>query len=250
MKKRGQVTIFIIIAIFLIAGITIYFTFRNSSDIVNIPLSIQPAYSQFISCFEETSKESVNYISKHGGYYNAPIETSIVYFSDDIPYYYLDSQAHIPSLEKIQNELEAYIEANLDLCFNKESLKEQGFEIGLRDYSISSNIKENEIKFNMLNILSISKNDETSEIKDIKINIDKNLLNLYYSSEEIIKTYSKKPGAICLSCLEDISENNNVFIEAIPNQDLSIFENDVIWFFIQDQDEVDEEFKWIFVVEQ
>ena len=50
---------------------------------------------------------------------------------------------------------------------------------------------------------------------------------------EVIESYSQKPGFVCLTCLEKITENNDVFIETIPISD-EFYGEGVIWFFITD----------------
>ena len=49
-QRRGQVTVFIIIAVLILAGVMAYFLLRGSLGAVQIPASIQPAYTSFLSC--------------------------------------------------------------------------------------------------------------------------------------------------------------------------------------------------------
>jgi hypothetical protein len=48
MKKRGQVTAFAIVALVLIAGVILYFIFRDSFSDSSIPSKLEPVYSSFL----------------------------------------------------------------------------------------------------------------------------------------------------------------------------------------------------------
>ena len=248
--KRGQITIFIIIAVVVIALTAIIFLSRDSFKIGGIPESIDPVYNEFQSCFEATSNEGVHYIASHGGYYDVPFETSIVYFTEDIPYYFLESKNYTPTIEIIEEELAKYISENLNSCFDLESYKTRGFEIENENYSILAKINEDNIEIKMLNKITVIKGEDKSRF-NTKTNLDYNIKNLHEASVEIIKSYIENPGTICLTCLEEISEKNSVKILAVPHEDPSIYEDDIIWFLINDKEDTSEKkLNWIFIVEQ
>jgi len=47
-KKRGQVTIFILIAIVIIGGAVVFYSYRDSIIGEKIPVSIEPVYNNFL----------------------------------------------------------------------------------------------------------------------------------------------------------------------------------------------------------
>ena len=103
--KKGQVTIFIIIAIVLI-GVIAGGTFLVSQNKKAASLeyfassSIKPTLnsinSRIIDCSEETSKQALDRIGLQGGYYNKP-QVSEDLDSSFIPYYYYEGQYLIPT---------------------------------------------------------------------------------------------------------------------------------------------------------
>ena len=251
MNKRGQLTIFIIIVILIVAVIVIFFMFRDNLKIGGVPHNIEPFYINLISCLENTANEGVYFIAAHGGYYNVPFSSSIIYFTDDIPYYYLENNNLVPEIEDVEKELGDYISENLEDCVDLEFYKNQGFEINIREYSILTNINEGEIDIKMLNSITIDKGDEVDILKNIEINIKKDLSNLYYASVEIVDSYSQKPGFVCLTCLDEIASEYDVNIESVPVNDVSVFNNDIIWYFITNKyDNSYDKLKWVFVVEK
>jgi len=243
-NRRGQVTIFIIIAIILIAAVSLYFIFKDRISVEQIPTEIEPVYTQIISCLEETNKQGVEYLSMHGGYYEIPEAVSISYFTENIPYYYLNSKTYIPSVERVEGELENYIHNYLSNCLDFESFKEQGYGINEGDLLVSVNIKDNQIKTKLDYPLTITKGASTKRLREFKIESNLNINNLLEVSEEIVNYYSEKPGFVCLTCIEEISNNNEVKITSAP---FSSNDEESIFFLISD---IETELNWKFAVEQ
>jgi hypothetical protein len=74
---------------------------------------------------------------------------------------------------------------------------------------------------------------------------------LHAASVDLVDSYLEKPGAICLTCFDKISNKNEVYINTLPIKDVSIFENNIIWFYITNKDDISEnKLTWVFVVEQ
>jgi len=254
MGKKGQVTIFIIVAIMLIGTIIGFFFIKEpngSGQTQEIPKNFDSFYNNFLSCLEKTSNEGIYYIAKHGGYYNVPSESSIVYFTENVPYYYLGSINYVPSINIIEKELGKYISSNLEECLFLENFEDQGFDIETGKYSVLTKINDESVNVEILNIITISNKEDSIQLKGTKLNLNYNLKNLHTTSKEIIETYSENPGLICLTCLEEISQKNNVNITASPALDVIISENNIIWFFINNKEDVSEnKLTWTFVVEQ
>jgi len=247
MKKKGQVTIFIIIAIILIAAVTLYFVFKDKISVDDIPSEIEPVYTNLISCIEETTEEGVEYLALHGGYYETPKSISITYFTEEIPYYYLNSKTYVPSVEKIEEELENYIYNYLSNCLNFEDFEEQGYDVNEGDLLVSANIKEDEIKVKLDYPLTIRKGGSTKRLREFEIEMNSNIEKLLLISEEIVNSYSKKPGFVCVTCLEEISEaNDDLQITSAPFS-TTITEEEAIFFLITSHET---ELNWKFAVEQ
>jgi len=243
-NKKGQVTIFIIIAIILIAAVSLYFVLRDKISIQDIPSEIEPVYTNIISCLEETTEEGVEYLALHGGYYEVPKSLSIAYFADNIPYYYLNSRKYVPSIERVEGELENYIHNYLSNCLNFEDFEEQGYEIKEGDLLVSVNIKEDKIRTKLDYPLTLKKGESTKRLREFEIEIDSNVKKLLEVSEEVVDSYLEKPGFVCLTCIEEISNNNEVQITSAP---FSSYDEDSIFFLITSHET---ELNWKFAVEQ
>jgi hypothetical protein len=240
--KKGQVTIFIIVAILIVGlGVT-FFVFRDNLNIGKPSLEIAPINTKIISCLESTSEEGINYVSLRGGYYTIPNSLYFSYFTDEVPYYYINSKLNIPSIARIESELRNYVIENLKDCINISSFEEQGFDITEGNLSVSINVDEDSVEVKTNYPLAIKKGEDTSKLKEFNVDVISSLNRLYDASGEIANLYNKNPGFVCLNCLEDASIKYNVEARAT-----SLTDNNVIWFSVLDSET---ELNWRFVVEQ
>ena len=212
MEKKGQVTLFVILAIILIAAISLYFAFRNKNTSENIPPAVEPIYTSIVSCLETTSKDGAEYIGEQGGYYELPKAISIEYFTKDIPYYYLNSEENIPSLERIELELGNYIYYNLERCINFEYFEKQGYEILGNELLVSPIIRDKGVEINVNYPITITKGSSTERIENFEVFIDADIKKMIEVSKDIVDCYYKLPEFICLNCLEEISDRYSVKI--------------------------------------
>ena len=241
-NKKGQVTIFIIIAVLVVAIVAIFFIFRGKAGNESSSSEASPIYTKTISCLETTTQEGAKYIALKGGNYEIPEELSLVYFTDEVPYYYINSQKTMPSLRRVERELEKYITANLDSCVGFEGFEEQGFEIKKGDLTVNVGIKGKNIHVYANYPLSIKKGEDTSLLGEFHLDIASNIEEVYYACEDILNSYSLKPGFVCLTCLEDTSDKYDIIARATPLQG-----RNAIWFSVSDNEE---ELEWRFVVEE
>jgi len=241
MKKRGQVTIFIIVAIILVSIGILFFVFKDNLNVGENSLEIEPIQNQVQYCLDRTSEEGINYVALHGGYYNIPKEIKMSYITYEAPYYYINSVVNIPSIVRIENEIENYIIDNLKYCINYSLFEEQGFVINEGNLSASVYIREDKINVKITYPLSIKKGEATSRLSDFKVEIVSNINKLHIASGEIVNSYKENPGFVCLNCLEEVSNKYNVEAKATPLPD-----EKVIWFSILDSES---ELNWKFAVE-
>ena len=71
-----------------------------------------------------------------------------------------------------------------------------------------------------------------------------NVKKLIDVSKEIVDSYSEKPGFVCLTCIEEISNNEEVQINSAP---IEIDNKSAIFFLIKSPET---ELNWKFAVEQ
>src|SRR3989338_3827811 len=155
--KKGQVTIYIIIGIVILAVIVAVFAFRSQllastfnrqqQNLNLLPIEIRPVKENINSGVYETAKQGIILVGQQGGYYNIPkdeLPRSIINpFSnsleilrgDEVAYWYYTTsngieKITIPSKEDIEKEIQYYINDNLQDCLeNLTNFEDKGYEI-------------------------------------------------------------------------------------------------------------------------
>ena len=69
--KRGQMTIFIIVAIAIVAIIAGYFAIRSKFQVSNVPVELNPVFDYYQSCIEQEAKTAINLAGSQGGHVNS-----------------------------------------------------------------------------------------------------------------------------------------------------------------------------------
>jgi len=204
-NKKGQVTVFIIIAILIVAAIGIFFTFKDQLMGTAIPASIEPVYMQFLSCVEENLLVGIDVLESQGGYIFLPefergsryypFSSQLDFAGSAVPYWYYVSEngfekEQVPSLQEIENELEKFMVDQIHDC-DFDLYYDQGFMIDKEIPKAKVNIKNNEVEVKIDMAMKIERVDESSLIKSHKVSVDSHLGKLYADAKRIYNNEQK-----------------------------------------------------------
>lgn len=230
-RNRAQVTLFIILGFVIFIGFVFTIYIKNERNIVvnvkkvsETPFDIQPVKVFVENCIEDTAKNALILIGNQGGYY----ELKKPYFKDNnfnLSYYFFNNLDFSPSLADIEKEISKYIDKNLDFCINDfEEFKKQGFEIIRGDIiQTDTKIEENSVLFNVNFPITIKRGDHKQQIEKYSINIpDFHLKKIHSVSKEITNYQINNPNTVCLSCLYELAEKNNLIIDIIKYTNTSL----------------------------
>ncbi len=198
-KSKGQVTIFIIIAILIFAGVLAYFTLKSSETSVKIPANFEPIYDNFISCIEGDVIAGIRTLESQGGYIELPefepgsqympFSSQLNFLGNPIPYWYYVSgnnleREQVPTKENMADQLEEFVESGINDC-NFDFYYDSGFEISWGTPVAKSLIKDNEVEISLNMDLTISKGNETALVGDHKVRVNSELGALYDSAKTV-----------------------------------------------------------------
>ncbi|MBR9701369.1 hypothetical protein GOV13_00425 [Candidatus Pacearchaeota archaeon] len=197
--KRAQVTVFIIIAIVLVGGIIVYFTFRDSLGLEGIPANLEPVYTSFLSCLEGDTLVGIDILESQAGYITLPdfelgseympFSSQLNFLGNSIPYWYYVSgnnlqREQVPSKREMERQLGEFIDNEVRDCIF-EGFYEQGFEIVLETPATEIDIRDNDVRVNLNMDLSIKKGEDSVVVRNHKIDVRSDLGVLYDSAIEI-----------------------------------------------------------------
>lgn len=215
-KKRAQVTIFIIIAIILVAGISLFFLVKNNSPpaIENIRSNIQPAYLVIQSCLKETGENALYKLGENGGVI-WPLKT----LSSGETYYTSDDR--FSTLGELEGSISMYVNENMNACLEKYSLNLSGFKINNKNFTIQTQIKQGSILFGYSRgYILIERQETIYELKNFDVSFETDFLNIYNLSLELKERYFRNNGTD-LTYLSSLENNDiQIFFDEYPSYTL------------------------------
>src|SRR3989344_4585573 len=130
-SKRAQLTIFVIVAIIIVAGIAGYFVLKSGTFSTQIPQEFDPVYQAYLSCIKTDVEIGTKLLGTQGGYINlpnfeagstySPFSSQLAFFGFGIPYWYYISangiaKEQVPTLKEMENQLETYLNEKIIEC--------------------------------------------------------------------------------------------------------------------------------------
>jgi len=232
-NKRGQITIFIIIALALVSAISLFFIFRERifAPTEPLPPEAREIPKAIQECLEFNLVEGTILVGLQGGYTIPPdnaIETNFSYISYG---YYLGKNT-LPLKEAIEKEISFYLENAMLFCINLDQFP--GIEIELKNPKANTKISPNSVKAS-LNFPIVLTKENSSSIIDEKYSTEYKvrLYEFYNISQEIISKEIQNPELIEISYLTNLNYDvsilpyeGNTIVYTITNIKINETENE------------------------
>lgn len=203
-NRKGQITIFIIAAVLIVAIVILFFSFRGKIQRENPEITQIQNFVQ--ECLDETSESAVFDIAERGGYEDPSKVSSTIVFNT--PYYLQDNKNLMPSKEKIQDEISNYVEKNIDFCIDNFVLFPE-YNITKRGMVAKTKIEPKRVLVDADYPLIILKGDSKFRFKNFNSEVPVRFGIVYDAVAEFI-VQSKNYQGVCISCLVNISSENNL----------------------------------------
>ena len=249
---RAQVTIFIIIALVIIAGFAVFFLVRGYLINPGIPKELQPVYTYFESCIKENIKGAVNLAETQGGWIYMPefergndlfpSSSQMNFFGFPVPYWNYISisgarKEQMPGKSEIEEQISKYVIDSAGNCDFSQFLS-QGFDISFGSAVASTTVNgvSTDVDLNLPVIVSF--NNVTSTKSNYKISYTTKLGKFYdtaaaiYQKQksesflenyglDILRLYAPVDG-IELSCAPKVWNPNNIVSEVLEATEANI----------------------------
>ncbi|MEM0465781.1 MAG: hypothetical protein QXW97_03740 [Candidatus Pacearchaeota archaeon] len=214
-NKKSQITIFIIISIFIIViALVLFFIKFNNEKKGNIPNAIMPIQTFAEECIKETGEQALFNIGWSGGYISPPINSSTI---NGIPYYYDKGLYLIPSKERIENEISSYINDMLVYCYyNLQNLS--NYQIKQGYIETFTTIENDNVIIKVNSPLVITFKSKIYKLKNFNTKIPVRLGKIYEFAKNITLENSINEEKVCLSCINEKANDMNFYVE-ITNYD-------------------------------
>lgn len=190
-SKRSQLTVFIILALILVAGVTLVVVVING--IRNNYFFIGDPESYLQRCMEEAMNLAEKQLIEANGYLNKT-DNYIFYRGEKVYYLCKASEYYFPCvnqepmfLEHLRSEIEVPIKKQVDNCVSNliKDFEKRGYSVVQNNLSVEVDFFQNEISTILLGQMAISREDENMIIDRVSSRISSPLENFGKISQVI-----------------------------------------------------------------
>ncbi|MFH1850615.1 MAG: hypothetical protein ABH879_10650 [archaeon] len=214
MGKRGQITVFIIIAIVILFASALFFYLRGEMEAeplaATVPQELMPVKNYVEECLTEITKDAVNLAGQQGGHVYLDefdlvtplIEPSVADVvsldggSSNIPYWFhqqadgIDRTA-IPRIHKtfdddnsVEDQLGMYVEENIDSCLDFSSFSGMTIEPnGFPEAEVT--ITEADVRVHLMYPMAVTRPGSVSDVSEFRAGIPVRLGKILEFAREI-----------------------------------------------------------------
>jgi hypothetical protein len=191
MDKRGQVAIFVIVAIVIAAVIIVIFMYPRLSNIV-APSELNP--TQYLSdCIAPNVKSTIELLAKQGGDENP--EGFINYLGTKVKYlcyttgYYKTCVVQQPLLvTHFGEEISRILGTRLDQCARnlKAEYEKRGYTVSLESVKSSVTMAPGKVQINYVTPMKVTKDGETRTFDKFDVSVESQIYDLLSLATSIV----------------------------------------------------------------
>ncbi len=217
-NKRAQLTLFIVLAIVIVGSIGVYFAI--SSGVFDSSSSAAKKFPEVNSlveeCLEEVTLDGIYFNSLQGGYYNVSSEDTLTRGFFELPIYFDDGKK-LPEMSVLEDELNKYIEDNLNFCLLLNDLEARDYELSFGDnLDVKSNIKGTIVEIVLNQIVTVSREDESIQFKRFSKNVNFDYLSKYNALKDFLEVQAEEPLWIPFTQTQELGKEYGFSFEINP----------------------------------
>jgi len=195
-NRRGQITIFIILALMILVALAIIFLLINPVKI-DVYDENNPQAS-IESCVRESVEEALSILTPQGG--DIVPKGSMRYEGEDITYlcynpdFYKRCLSQRPLLvEHIEKEITDYITPRVNLCFNKleDNLRSRYDDVEVGEMTLTTRLYPKQVVIEINKKISASRGDQSRTFERFRMNMVHPIYDLAKLSTEIANQEAK-----------------------------------------------------------
>jgi len=206
-NRRGQIAIFVIIALVLVAGVGVYLAVNKSNQQGGESGDFSVVYEFYEQCIQDESRIALDIAGSHGGYIQqplykagseyAPFSSHLSFAGINVPYWsYISANGlekeSVPTLSNIEDSIESYLENILPDSCSFDAFREQGLEIDADNSpDVNVNIENNNVRVSVDSAVSVRKDESSSRKNRYDLVLPSNFGSLYSDAKTIYEKERK-----------------------------------------------------------
>lgn len=256
--KKGQVTIFFILGLIIVAGVSLIFMYRQTvfktiglEKLIGeeaLPQQVEAVKDYAEECAKTTAEKGLILLGMQGGYTDIGIrQASDKLVTEDFAdykgtaYLYYKGQNNVPSVERLNVELSKYLDQRLSDCVKEDF---PGLQVTFGKPITKTNVLDKKVEFEINWGLVVKKDESEYKIKPIVFDMPKlRLGELRKIVDQIVNRHIElKADTTCMSCLIDISAENDVKI------DVQTVDDDIFFLLMDEKSEMGTQTFYTFIL--
>jgi hypothetical protein len=193
MNNRGQVTLFIVIAILIVGAIIGYFVLMDNFLGVNIPQELRPAYDYYVSCLESSAEEGIHLLGEQGGYIEVPdfepgsaympFSSQLDFLGQPIPYWMYVSgnnllKEQVPTKSSMAVDLEDYVAERVGDC-DFSDFELMGYDVYVDGGDVQAEIHSGNVDLKVNSKITIFKEEQSVVVDSHEFSVNSKLGKFY-----------------------------------------------------------------------
>jgi|TARA_Y100000034_G_scaffold103017_1_gene128279 hypothetical protein len=220
--KKGQTTIFIILAIVIIIIIAVFLFLKDTTEDRGrnyfVEQGLQPSINNvqnfIVDCLEINAKDAVVKIGIQGGYFNKPSNFFDMQWAF-IPYYYDQGTFLQPTQQQIETELSNYVDSNMEKCLSKIEFK--NLELKYQPSSTKATIQPSFVRFTskLPTIIEHEGNTVIFDLDQHPVAINSSLKEIIEVATFITNSHKENPDLMCINCITELAKERKLYVDFI-----------------------------------
>ncbi|MBI2630072.1 hypothetical protein HYW76_03145 [Candidatus Pacearchaeota archaeon] len=198
MNKKGQLAVFIIVAILIVALIILLFALRGKKIIDVINPGMPDVNNEIEKCVRDSVKNAVSIMLNQGGYispdnYKMYEGNKIQYLCYNNNFYQTCVNQEPVYIEHLEGEIKNYISGRIEDCFYalKQEYEKKSYMVIMDGEEMSVILNPKQIKVEIDKTMDISKNQESRRYENFNFVILSPIYDLAIIAQEIVNQEAK-----------------------------------------------------------
>lgn len=215
--KRGQLTIFILIAVILVFIILGIFLILNYSKEPKVGLigDVETIQNFISECVDSTTKEALIVVSFQGGYYKKP-SLAFSFSPTFFPYYYYEGQINLPTLEQIETQMSYYVNDKMLECLDSASFSNIDLIYSSPQTKVMLSKDNAYFEIDMPIELDSKEQKMQIDLKDFSKNHNSSLYEIYEVVKYITESHEQDPEFYCMNCVSEMLFERKLYMYTFP----------------------------------
>lgn len=196
-NKRAQITIWVIVSIFIASAILLLFIGINKKTTF-FPEAESNPQTSIESCIKKAVNEATDILIPNGGFLkptNVKVykDINVTYLCENVGYFHVCINQHPLLLNEIKDEITEYVSSKIESCFNslQNEIKKSGNDIEVSETKFDVSLAPDRIFVNIDKTIEIKKDSSSKKIEGFNIEVANPTYDLARVAIEIASQESK-----------------------------------------------------------